>query len=244
MVLDLLKFSSDDAFYTEAHARFLLDGMRALLLERKYRLDKRERERSILPDENLQTICLDLEPEDGEDGVCGTGAGQWLRSVQAVPKTLGIGSPKVYPLDIMLGEKFTLVAIERLPFVGRNKWLSRFIYVAIGPDRKLRVAGGNAQYRYLRRVRLSAAFSDPEEAAALSCDEEGNSTACDPLDMTFPLEDDLISTCVELTVSELLGSRYTPQDKDNDALDGLQEKNVTYPKSTGQAQSQAQDVII
>ena len=61
---------------------------------------------------------------------------------------------------------------------------------------------------------MTAVFSDPQKAAELSCDGEGK--ACNILEMQFPLEQALIPSCIELTVQELMGSRYAPQDKQND----------------------------
>ena len=49
----------------------------------------------------------------------------------------------------------------------------------------------------------------------------------------FPLEQALIPSCIELTVQELMGSRYAPEDKSNDAKDNLADVAVTqqrYPR--------------
>lgn len=225
MVLDELKLPHDDAFYTEAHAAFLLKRARAMLLERKYGRFGAGRGQSALPEADLQEVCLDLELSEGTDGVCGTGAGKWLRSVQEVPSLLDAGTPRVYPLNAMLGEKFSFVPIQRLRFVGGNRWLKRFVYAALGPDRHLYVAGGGTGWRYMTKLRLAAAFEDPEEALALSCD--GSDAPCDPLDMEFPLEAALQAACVEYAVQTLSGSRYAPEDRANDAKDGLAEASVT-----------------
>ena len=78
---------------------------------------------------------------------------------------------------------------------------------------------------YLERVRMTAVFSDPVKAAELSCEGEGK--ACNILEMEFPLESSLVPSCIELTVQELMGSRYAPQDKTNNAKDDLADVAVT-----------------
>lgn len=217
MVLDMMKLAHDDAYFTEGHALFVLKKMRAMLLERKYGSGRAARAAGEVPEADLQEICLDLELSEGTDGVCGTGAGRWLRSVQEVPRLMYIGAPAVYPLNPMLGERYSLVPIQRLPFVGGSRWLSRFIYAALGPDGHLYVAGGGTGWRHLKRLKLSGVFDDPEEADALSCDGAG----CGGLDREFPLEAPLQASLVELAVQELTGARLAFEDRSNDAMDAL-----------------------
>jgi len=227
MVLDMLKLSSDDAFYTEDHVLFILKKVRATLLLGKYGSGKAGRDQSAVPVSDLQEICLDLELSQGEGGVCGTGAGRWLRSVQEIPSLLGVGVTSVYPFNAMLGEKFTLVPIERLPFVGKSRWLKRFIYAALGPDGHLYLTGASPTYRYMKKIRLSGVFEDTDEADELSCD--GAESDCEPLDRKFPLEEGLQAVCIEYAVQELSGSRYAPQDRANNAKDDL--SDVSAPSS-------------
>ena len=66
-------------------------------------------------------------------------------------------------------------------------------------------------------------FSDPKEAYKYSCGDDG---ACDILDKEFPLETNLIQTCIQLAVSELTGQRYAPEDKANNAEDDLAKVQV------------------
>jgi len=229
--LDILKMASDDAFFTEEHIVFLLDKMRALLLERKYTAGRNGRDDSAVPESDMQEICLDLELSSGEDGVCGTGAGEWLVSTEKIPSMLDVGIPKVYPLNFMLGERFSLVPMERLTYTGHNRWLRKFIYCAIGPDMRLYVRGNMAQAKHLRRLRLSGVFENPEEVASMTCDADGSSTACEPLEAEFPLEEALQSTCIEYVVRTLIGSRYAPEDKANNAKDDLSDAALTSAKS-------------
>jgi len=221
-VLDNLKERSNDAYYTEEHVIFLANKMRALLLERKY---KNSRNQTFTPmsDENKQQICLDLEPTDILPYGC---SGMWLKSTEKIPSTIGASEPTVSIVSDMLHSMVTFIPAERMPYVGYNKWLKNIVYAAKSNDGYLYLNGSNPQFMYLRKAKVEGVFSDPEEAAALSCDGEGNPNACNILEAEFPLEQSLVPSCIELIVQELIGSRYAPEDKDNDAKDGLGEMAV------------------
>lgn len=217
IVLDLLKEVHDDAYYTEEHVIFLLDKMRSLLLLRKHAAAKRLNEE--VPDSNYQQLCLNLEPTDILPEACG-GEG-WLRSTKKVPSLLGIGHTSAYPVNMFASDKVTFIAPERMPFVGYNKWLKNIIYVAIGPDDYLYVKSINPQFRYLNQMRLRGIFEDSEKASELACEGSTGNKECDILDMEFPLEEGLQMPCIEYVVQELSGARFAPQDKTNNAEDGL-----------------------
>ena len=55
MVLDELKLSSDDSYYTPDHVIFLLVKYRSFLLKQRYSDIKKQ-----IPDSDYQSICLDL----------------------------------------------------------------------------------------------------------------------------------------------------------------------------------------
>ena len=80
---------------------------------------------------------------------------------------------------------------------------------------------------YLEKAIFSGVFSKPEEAALLECDETGVVTKCNLLDKRFPLEGGLVTSCIEMTTQELLGSRYAPEDKHNNAKDDFSEAATT-----------------
>lgn len=221
MCLDVLKEHADDAYYTEEHIIFLASKMRALLLERKYKNTRNSTFQAMSP-ENMQQVCIDLEPEDFDLEGC---AGNWLKSVQEIPEVLNVSDPKVYPIGDMLHTLVSYVPMERLPYVGYNKWLRHIVYAARSKDKHLYLKGNYTQFMYLHKVKMDAVFADPQKAAELSC--EGNGEACDILNVEFPLEQALVPSCIELVVQELMGSRYAPEDKNNDAKDGLGDAAVT-----------------
>ena len=221
MVLDQMKEITDDSYYTEEHIIFLASKMRALLLERKY---KNSRNQTFTPmsDENMQEICLTLQPEELAPAGC---TGMWLKSVEKIPDTINVSDANISTVSDMLQCAVTFIPAERMPYVGYNKWLQKILYAAKSDNGHLYITGNNPQFMYLEKVRMTAVFSDPVKAAELSCEGEGK--ACDILETPFPLESALIPSCIELVVQELMGSRYAPQDKQNDAKDGLADVAVT-----------------
>lgn len=233
MCLDLLKERSDDAYYTEEHVLFLASKMRALLLERKYRNTRNQTYDSMSAD-NVQVICLGLEPTEMLPSCCG---GMWLKSTVKIPKLLGVYEPRIGTLSGLVHSVLTFIPAERMPYVGYNKWLRNIIYAARDTDGYLYLNGANAQFLNLESVRLSGVFANPEEASALNCDGNNNDTPCDIMDQEFPLEDDLIPSCIELVVQELAGPRYAPDDMENNDRDDLGRSGVAQMRSPMTAES-------
>lgn len=235
-VLDLLKETSDDAFYTEEHVLALVKNARALLLERKYK-QTRNSSFTAMSDENKQQICVDLEPVEMMSGGC---AGGWLKSTQKIPDTLDVADLKVYPVSDMLPSMVTFIPAERMPYVGYNKWLKDIIYAAKSADGYLFMHGTNPQFMYLEKARAEGVFADPEEAAALACDKDGENSSCDVMDQDFPLEKDLVSSVIEMVVSELNGSRFAPKDNKNNAHDDLGDASMNVNQPRKQAEKKEQ----
>lgn len=213
-VLDQVKASSDDAYYTEEHVSFLLSKIRSLLLEQKYSKSNEE-----IKESNYQTICLDLMEVPAISGEPCEG-GTYLRSVEKIPYLSTLSTPKVYPEDFYQGN-ITYVSRERMRYVGYNKWLQNIIYASLGPDNYLYFKSSNPQFLYLEKVRMTGIFEDPDKAAELECNNDGEDSQCDPLDKEFPLEEDLQATLLDTAVKTLLGATYRPSDFTNDAKDDL-----------------------
>lgn len=217
MVLDLLKERSDDAYYTEEHILFLADRMRSTLLEKKYR-STRNSPFSPMSIENYQTICTDVEPATMITGGC---AGGWLKSTVKVPAPLAENTFTVHTVHDLLPTAVTFIPAERIPYVGHNKWLKNIIYCALSKDGYLYLHSSNPQFMYLEKIIVGGVFADALAASDLACDANGEADTCEPLDRMFPLEDDLVMSCIELIFQELSGVRYAPEDKANDAKDNL-----------------------
>lgn len=214
LVLDELKLTSDDALFNEEHVMFLLGKYRGLLLKQQYKDIKKE-----IPESNYQTLCLDLIQVPAITGEPCEG-GTYLRSKEKIPFLMPVATPRVYPEDYYQGD-ITYVSRERMKYVGYNRWLPNIIYASIGPDNYLYFKSFNPQYLYLEKARLTGIFEEPEKAAELECNRD--ESTCDPMDMKFPLEEALILQVVELVVRELSRPEYLPEDKQNNADDGLSE---------------------
>lgn len=213
MVLDELKLSSDDSFYTKDHVIFLLVKYRSFLLKQRYSDIKKQ-----IPDSDYQSICLDLIEVPAISGEPCEGS-SYLRSKNKVPTTMMIGNPRVYPMDFYQGE-ITYISRDRMRYVGYNKFLKNIIYCSKAPDGYLYFKSWNPQFLYLEKVRFNAIFEDAKEASELACPEE-NGVICKLEDKDFPIEDALVPVLVSLVVQELAGPRDSDKDKDNDANDNL-----------------------
>lgn len=216
MVLDEIKSTSDDAFFTEEHVLFLVNNYRNFILKQRYSDIKKP-----IPESNYQTICLNLIQVPAIAGVPCEG-GTFLRSKEKVPFMMKIGTPKVYPINYYLGE-ITYVSRERMRYVGYNKYLQNIIYASLGPDNYLYLQSSNPQYLYLEKIRLTGIFENIESVLDLLCEDSGDSINCDIMDKTFPIEDALVPPIIELVVKELLGAEYRPKDETNNAKDELSE---------------------
>ena len=225
MALDELKLLSGDHTYTEDHLIFLADNVRALLLDRRYR-DARKGE---VTRDNYQEICFDLIEVPAIPGTnC---SGTYLRSAKKMPPLMNIGIRHIYPVDYFTSEHVSYIPLERMPYVGHNRWLSNMIYVTQGPDDYLYLKSDNPQFLYLKKLRVDAVFQNSREAAEMSCriQSDGN---CDILDSSFPLENTLVEPLIQLMVQELSGARYMPTDNKNNASDDMSGMMGATPKNT------------
>lgn len=210
MVLDECKIHSDDSYFNEDHVSFLLSKYRSFLLKKEL-----EKENKSLSSANAQTICLDLmEVPAIEDFDC---SGSYLRSTEKIPSIVNEFKVQLYPIDYYQGE-IIFTSRERMKYTGYNKWTKNLIYASKGPDDYLYIKSENPQYLYMKKLRMTAIFEDFEEAAQLACDEDGV-TVCDKLDAQFPIESAQVPVIIELVVKELLGVKYQPKDKNNNAAD-------------------------
>ena len=210
MVLDECKIHSDDSYFNEDHVSFLLSKYRSFLLKKEL-----EKENKNLSSANAQTICLNLmEVPAIEDFDC---SGSYLRSTEKIPSIVNEFKVQLYSLDYYQGE-IIFTSRERMRYTGYNKWTKNLIYASKGPDDYLYLKSENPQYLYMEKLRMTAVFEDFEEAAQLACDEDGV-VVCDKLDAQFPIESAQVPIIIELVVKELLGVKYQPKDKNNNAAD-------------------------
>lgn len=212
LCLDELKGFSDDFSYTEDHVMFLLTKYRGLLIKQNYKDIKKE-----IPESNFQTICIDLIPTPSVSHSCD--ASFYLRSEKKIPYLMNIVNPSIYVNDFYKGN-LTYVSMERMKYVGHNKWMSNIIYCSIGPDNHLYLKSMNPQFMYLKKANLTGIFENPEEASKLDCNKDED-VPCNIKDRVFPIEEALVPQLVQLVVKELSGSVYRPKDPINSASDDL-----------------------
>lgn len=223
--LNLAKLTgSDDAVINEDLVFFLCKKYRTFLIKKEK--DKEKAQSESVETSEYQQICLDLEKVPAIDGDPCTG-GYYLRSIQEVPSILEGTTPQVYPADFYQGINISFVPKERMRFVGTNKFLQNIIYVSLGADKHIYLNSSNPQFFYLRQLRMNAAFEDIEKAAGLLCDDECNCTACDWMDMEFPMREHLVPVMIELVVKDLLGVKYQAIDYKNSASDDLSQHQPT-----------------
>jgi hypothetical protein len=221
LILDELKISSDDSYWTEEHVIFLCKKYRAFLIKKEQ--DKEKSSTDIASEFEYQQICIDLEKVAAMDGSPCTG-GYYLRSTKPIPKILEGTQPRVYPIDYYQGTNITFVSRDKMRYIGTNKYLRNIIYSSLGPDLHLYLNSSNPQFQYLEgdgKLRMSAVFEDFDSTAGLLCDEDGTPEVCDVLDMEFPIRDYLVPLLIELVVKEINGSKYQPIDSANNAADDL-----------------------
>ena len=222
-ILDLLKSSSDDAFYTEDHVLFLVKKYRSFLIKKEQ--DKEKSSSDIASEFEYQQICLDLEEVSAIDGRPCTG-GNYLRTTNTIPRILEGIQPRIYPVDYYQGTNISYVSRDKMRFVGSNSYLKNIIYISLGPDLHFYLTSSNPQFRYLKKLRVSAIFEDFDLAADYLCDDSGQSAVCDVLDEEFPIRDYLVAPLIELVVKELTGSLYKVEDTKNNAADNLPQQAV------------------
>lgn len=210
LILDELKINSDDSNFNEEHIIFMANKYRAALLKKTYSDIKKE-----IPQDNYQTLCLDLEESEGLPGFpC---EGTYMKSTKKIPDTIEVGHTTV-STDDYFSSNISFVSRDRFKYVGYNKWLKNIIYATIGTDNYLYLKSDNPQLYYLEEAKITGIFSDIEEASKLECDEVNT---CDILDMKFPLEDALIPTMIELILKDIAAVIYKPEDDNNNANDDL-----------------------
>lgn len=215
-VQDQVKNTSDDSYFTNEFVLFMLNKYRLFLIKKELE----SKTASEISESNYQTICLDLEEVPAISGEPCEG-GSYLRSIQKIPTLSTVAVPSIYPVDYFQGN-ITYVSRERFKYVGYNKWLQNIVYSALGPDNYLYFKSSNPQYLYLEKARLTGVFEDPDKAAELLCDNNGEEGGiCDPWDTDYPIDEALIPTLLELVTKLLLGAIYRPSDAQNNANDDL-----------------------
>ena len=222
MCNDLLKGMSDDFTYTEEHIAYLLDKFRALLLKQRYGSDPKKH----VPYSNYQTLEISLKTPETPT--------RPIKSNNKIPYMLQLGIPRITKdSSEYYNEDWEFTSRERLPFVGKNKYLKKICYAAINEGGDLvtpnkedywRKIGESTIYTGPTKLYLTGIFENPREVTdEISFGE--SSTDTHEWDRNIPIEESLITTLIEMVVKELAGSVYIKNDDINDNRDDLAHEN-------------------
>lgn len=212
-VLEKLKIHSDDSNFSEELISSLIDSKRATLMKQQYSKNSWQ-----IPMEVKQTLCLDLELVDRVDGYCT--AGKILMTDLSLPipiKIKGKEGPLLVRNKDMMEIPINVVSIERLPYLFNNKYTQHLIYCAKTDSGKLVLISKDDKHRFLKHIKVTDIFEDPEKARQLQCDMD---FALDDWEYEYPVEVPMIDTIIGLIVQDLVKSIQIPSDKINDAADG------------------------
>lgn len=221
MVLDFLKLSSDDAYYTEDHVKSLLTNYRAYVLQSRYG-DNRRHADDTPAESNYQTIELNLQQVSKIEGL--SSSGRYLRSIEELPVVLKYASKQLWAGD-MFSDSIIFTMPTRFKYAGTGHLGKLFSYATIGKDHHLYIKSGNPQVFYLEQASFKCIFEDPEKVYELQVAQAEAKGEDIPefLDQPFPLEDNLLALCMQYVVKELNGGIYKPKDSENNAADDLSE---------------------
>lgn len=210
-VREKLKLTSDDIDIQDEYIAHLVNIKRALLIKQRFMKFTRN-----LPEEIKQIMCIDLEVIERIDGAACFG--HVLASKQTIPNLIEIGGRSalvaIRTLDI-LHSNLNIVPVERLPYVGINKWLRDQIYVALDANNKLYLKSSNDLHLNLEQIQVIGVVQNPEEADALSCNTSDDT--CEYFDKTYPIESYLVHDMINLIVQELSPGLQLPDDKINNS---------------------------
>ena len=210
MIMDYLKLSSDDSYFTPDHIAFMLGNYRAYILKSKY-----ENIAAQPSEQNYQTLRLPLEEVNAIDGFpC---KGNYMRTVDPLPEKAQVGICSLYGADF-LSKTYCWTSPQRFRYVGTNRWVKNIVYAAKGDDGRIYLKSCNPQLYYLESVGVRGIFADPLKAA-----EYTDGSTCDPMDNEFPLESNLLPLVMQYVVKEFNAAEYKPEDRENNANDDLGE---------------------
>lgn len=200
IALDSLKIHSDDSKFTENHVIFLLNKYRAYVLKQTY-----AKTGMLSAHANYQKLDVSLHSTTNN-------------SIKDIPTIMSICIPTVYSKGDQ--EEITYVPLERFKYIGHNRFLSNIIYFTVDLNNKLTfnklpTYSNGKITSVIDKCNLHAVFEN-----ALDVYEFNNSTI-DILDETFPIEDILIPSILELVMKDLTNGVYKPSDNTNDAQDAL-----------------------
>lgn len=210
-IFEKLNIHSDDTKLSEELISSLIDTKRAMLLKQQYAKNAWH-----MPIEIKQELCLNVSLVDKVSGY--SCAGQILSTSSPLPRSIKIKG-KEGPLIVRKADSseiaINIVPIERLPFLFENRFTQHLTYCAVDMDGKLLLISKDNKLRFLKSIRVSDIYEQPDDAHALACDTPN----VEPWDLHYPVESAMVDTIVDLVTKELTRSLGIPADNVNDAAD-------------------------
>ena len=211
-VFERLNIQTDDTDISEELVSYLIDNKRAMLLKQQYAKNAWH-----MPIEIKQELSLGLNLVDAVDGY--SCAGKILSTEVNLPRSIKIKG-KEGPLTVRKEDgreiAINIVPIERLPFLFENKYTSHLTYCAVGFDRKLYIISQDNKHKFLKKIKVTDIFENPDEASALVC---GYDSSKDVWDQDYPVEAAMADSISDLVVKDLIRTLNIPSDDKNDATD-------------------------
>lgn len=210
-IFEKLNIHSDDTKLSEELISSLIDTKRAMLLKQQYAKNAWH-----MPIEIKQELCLNVSLVDKVSGY--SCAGQILSTSIPLPRSIKIKG-KEGPLIVRKADSteiaINIVPVERLPFLFENRFTQHLTYCAVDMNGKLLLISKDNKLRFLKSIRVSDIYEQPDNAHALGCDTPN----VEPWDLYYPVESAMVDTIVDLVTKELTRSLGIPADKVNDAAD-------------------------
>ena len=131
-VLEKLSVNSDDAKISEELVSSMIDTKRALLLKQRF-----SKASWNIPIEVRQEICMPIGLVDVIAGY--SGGGKILKTTEAIPSSIkikGWTGPLLIRKEDGSAIAINLIPIERLPYIGNNRFIAQLTYAAQDLDGK------------------------------------------------------------------------------------------------------------
>lgn len=212
-IYEKLNIISDDTNISEELVSSLIDLKRAMLLKQQY-----ARNGWHMPIEIKQELCMDLELVNKIDGY--SCAGKILSTSISLPRSIKIKG-KEGPLNVRKSDstqiEINIVAIERLPFLFENRFTQHLTYCAVDFDGKLYLISKDDKHKFLKSIKVTDIFEQPDEANELMCNE--NDSTLDVWDIDYPIEGAMSDMVVQMVVEDLTRSLSVPTDNNNNSSD-------------------------
>lgn len=208
-VKERLNVYSDDTTFSDEHIAFMIKQKRAKLL--KYYISNLRKEVSF---DAKQEICLNLEYVDCKEGI------DMLQSKESLPgiiETTGRNLIQNISLPSLASKWINVIGYERIPYLNGGRFNGKQIYITVGPNRKVLVYSLAGNHLLLEQIKAFILAEDPEEADALSCNDNGE--VCDFYDKPYPNEASLNDQIKNEIVQELTLKYRIPVDLSNDVND-------------------------